>query len=455
MISPEATRAWLETAEDLMVSARNRVDAGGPANALSSSVDDAFSRAPQARILGDSSARVELNARAPELGERLRSFFEWSPADEGRLRAQVAALTAPFGDRHLDLAAVLKRWRSVDAQARSEAQHQLERALDPIASGYVRLTEGLVPPASPTPKPTAKASTTNSGLLLPSALMVEQIALGVFDPAALQPQVQVVAEPEAEGSEADLSLGPWVRALAEAILGRAPADWAELACAAAGTSVADFTPRPLLLFAELGQVPALPFGAPGVPWARGRAAIHPNAEADRLLAHGFGVGALRGGWALGGALAFSFATPTFVKLGLAHEPTDRLRALRTLAFGLAQVGFERTLGAAQLTPARQQKSWSLAVGVEQPRVWAQLANAESRLHRLPGEGRALYPKGGPAMRKAWLRGVSAAMSLRDHFDEDWWRNPRAKLEVVLERIATVTEAGPAEAMSWIRSAAQL
>ena len=427
MISPETTRAWLEAAEELMVSARNRVDAGGSANALTSAIDDSLLRAPQARTLWDVSARAELIARAPELGERLRSFFDWSPADEGRLRAQVAALTAPFGDRHLNLADLLKRWRSVDAQARTEAHRQLERALDPVASGYSNLTEGLVPPAATTPRPTATTTATRTGLLLPSSLMVEQIALGVFDPAVLQPQPQVTAEPEAQGSETDLSLGPWVRALAEAILGRAPADRADLACAAAGTSVADFTPRPLSLFAGLGQVPALPFGAPGVPWARGRAAVHPTAEADRLLAHGFGVGALCGGWALGGAFAFSFVTPSFVKLGLAYEPTDRLRALRSLALGLALFGFERALGAAGPTPAGLRKSWALAVGVDQPWVWAQLAHAESRMHRLPGEGRALYPKGGPGMREAWLRGLSAATALRDDFDEDWWRNPRAKL----------------------------
>lgn len=454
MITPGTTRAWLEAAEDLLVSARNRVDAGGPASAVPSAIDDAYSRVPQARALRDPSARAELSAQAPELSDRLRVFFDWRPAHEAQLRAQVAALTAPFGDRHLNLAELLKRWHSVDPQARTEAQRQLELALDPVATGYGTLTEGLKPASTPPPPPSPEATTTSTGFLVPSALMVEQIALGVFDPAVLQPR-PAAGEPEAAPTEADLSLGPWVRALAEAILGRAPADRTDLACAAAGSGVADFTPRPLSLFADLGQVPALPFGAPGVPWARGRAAIHPNTEADRLLAHGFGVGALRGGWALGGALAFSFASASFVKLGLAAEASDRLKALRTLALGLAQIGFERALGAAQPTPAALRKMWSLAVGVEQPWVWAEFAVAESRLHRLPGEGRALYPKGGPAMHEAWLRGLSAAASLRDHFDDDWWRNPRAKIEVVLERIATVGEAGPTDILSWIRAAAQL
>lgn len=455
MSSPEAARAWLEVVQDLVVSARNQADRGGDGAALARTLEDTSRRIPAAGSLNDPGALAELQARAPELADRVATVLRWPWAEEARLRVALAPSQAPFAGAPRSLQNLLRDQRSSDAQRRAASSLAIEQALEDLAPALLALGRRAVkvpPPVAP-PAPTLS---TVSGLLVPNAMMVEQIALGVFDPSVLRP-APVAPAPEAAPKEEVTdrpSIGPWLRALTESVLGRAPVDHAELTCAAAGVEVADFSPTPWALFAELSP-PELPHDLPGVPWARGRAGVHPGKEADRTLAHGLAAGALLGGWALGGAIAFTMVSEAFVRLGLRDSAGDRLRAVRAMAVALTRAIFHHDVGAMGGDPAALRRRWSREVGVAVPENQAMMGCAEALLAHAPGEERALYPRGGAAFSEAMARGLPAAQLLRDRFDEDWWRNPRATRERIVELIAHIPVAAPGDGMAWIRAATRL
>jgi hypothetical protein len=58
------------------------------------------------------------------------------------------------------------------------------------------------------------------------------------------------------------------------------------------------------------------------------------------------------------------------------------------------------------------------------------------------------------MRSAFELGVVAAERLQERFDEDWWRNPRASRESVLEALVGL-EPSPGLAARWLKRAARL
>lgn len=238
--------------------------------------------------------------------------------------------------------------------------------------------------------------TSAGGLVLPGEGMAEALALGVFDPKSLEPEAAVATQ---DGG------------LAEALLASLGGDWG---AACWTTEVADFRVRLNQPWLGAGDLPT----APWVPARRGQKHAAEGITVAEAGAALLGAGAKSLSPGLAGALVLSAGTLPWVQKVVADPGEDPLATARSFLAWVAQPG----------------------------------DGLAATLAGLPGEEDALYAGAG-LMGRVWAPGAAWAFRLREDFDHDWFRNPRASREVLLQMGAPE----PSEALvwAWIREHARL
>ena len=457
-----AARRWLAHLDATAPAARTWADGGDPW-ALEHLLEHAFDAVPEAAPLREASERSALATAEPRLAEEVRRSLEAPWAREAALRARLARATVTLAGASEPLGRALARLTSGDADERAVAEAAVAEALEVDGPALARLARsfaedeapGAPAPAEPPASPLARAGS----LFVPSAEIIAAVASGLGGLETLlapPPPAPDVKAPAPAGSPE--LLGELCRALAES-LGGVPASWTGWLALWAGRSFADFRVQPPRLLERVGHARALPFRQPAVPLTRAGALVHDGAEADRSFAHLLGAGAAWGHPELGAAWALTAGTAPFVRRGLLSEPAHPVRPRRCWVLAAAGLAMKAALaeeaaGDPVMLGKGLGRAFGAAPGAELRAVYA----AEHGLARAPGEGAAIYGFGGAPVLEVLERGARLAEALRERFDEDWFRNPRATLDVLVECAASVlavrAEVG-ARLLPWLRTAAAL
>jgi hypothetical protein len=243
-----------------------------------------------------------------------------------------------------------------------------------------------------------------------------------------------------------------LRALAASVLGAAPKSFGEWRAACAAFHVADFRPTTNALLAPSGAR-TIPFEHVVAPLTRANAII--AADADAWSSSTFLLGAAHnvGGEACAGAWLATAATRAFVSRGLADRPNDPARAARTFAlccaFRFATARFHE-----HTDPDAMRAAYDETFGASPALALARWWSLEPALAAAPGESRALYPHTA-ALSRAILRGADLASTLRDTYDEDWFRNPHLTAEALRDRALIAQPASEGRLIAWLLEHAHL
>jgi hypothetical protein len=396
--------------------------------------------------------------------------------------AAEAALRRAIQASPVSLSSSMKKYRSASEDARRTAR----AALDPELGRLMTATsprswlERSKAPEPPRPSAPMKVPQAQSGrIVLATEELVAAFSAGaVYDPAlaatiALAPSPEAAPADMPGDSAADspvhetgasstaMADGPsaalieLVRELAERVAGRSVSSFGAWRAAVAGSAVADFRPSPalpILAFAK-GAAP-LPFEQPLAPIARAGACVVPESDATSSIAHLLGVGVLGGDPAIGAALALAAPSRTFLARGLAELPSDRTRARATLALTIAAFALDAAIALRANGDETALRDFTQdAIGAAPPESMAAWWSLEVFAARLVGERSAIYARGGGAIREAILRGVAVAEAIREAFDEDWYRNPRAELPRLKELAASARVSDERALVAWLREAA--
>ncbi len=404
--------------------ARSRADAGDP-QPLAELIDHAL--AGERRLTDEGHLR-ELAAQAPAAGERFASYLAFPFGREARARARIASTELEGGKVRFKSAEAMARLRRGDTAERQialAALGDLDEALDTLAS--------IAPDPVPRVRPAAVEPARHGSILLPTAELMAELGLVTAGPPA----------PGATGPDQASALGELSLALAEATGGRRPLEYGALRVAVAGREVADFRVRHPLVGPG-----TLPFDQPLVPWGRGTA--HVIADGDSWSA----VAALLGGaaGAIGAALAFAATTLPFQPC-FADGGANRRRTARAVAAALAWTAFECQLVAHACSLEDLSNRESGTVGFARPLRLARLLWTGARFESAPGEASARYAGGGRT-ESMLCRGAGLARSLRERFDEDWFRNPRATREI-LDDSARAEAGGIDQVIDWLKESLEL
>ncbi len=449
--------------------ARNAADILGDGRTLADLLEDALRSVPSGPLLRAPEGHKELRAQDEALARAMTRWFRAPLAREAAVRARLHALSAQVLGAAEPLVTTLRRTRAPDAEQRSVALRALDAALDPVAgallsisASYLAMGEAARPPPPPNPAVAAPLPR-QGGLFLATPEVVAALASGVGDLASLiappppSPEPEVPAAP-ADARQARVSrLADLLRALALAVGSECPSDLAGWRARASAHDVADLSVRPATVFHERSaRLRVLPFEAPGVPLARPGAAAAPDGSAWNMSGHllGLGVGLLAPG--LGAALALTAACPVFLRRGLVDAPPDLLRASRAVTLALALRVLLADLGElAAGDPSTLRKAMQDALGGAAPEAWLTTLAAERGLAEAPGEAGAHYVLGGERSAATWRRGAVLADRLRDELDEDWFRNPRASWERLVDLDRSTREDDTHALGRWLQEHAQL
>jgi hypothetical protein len=470
-------RRWIECAKEIASRARSAADLRGDRAPLEAVIETAMTRLPEARFLEESPARAELAAIDRESARQLDRFFGAPWSAEARARSLLAGLELEIAGRKDPLARAMLRYRSADEDERRAARAAIDRALDEVRERHP--IGGLIDalrPREDAPAPRQPAApvlqSTASGLVLPSADLIAGLSDGSagIDVALLAAMTQAqpaapspIASPapalgsageNALGSPGPSSLLPLIRELGESVVGARPETFGAWRAAAAGIDVADFRPSPqIAVLAALEATIALPFERPWVPLGRKGAVCSGGTDATSSIARMIGAGAALGDRAIGGALALALLTRPFLQRALREPPRDRDRAARTIALATmmalldAQLA-ERAAGDVDALRDGYQDAIDCAPSMAIAAWWVD----EHALQAAPGEDTSVYAHGGYAVTDAILRGTSLAGEMRERFDEDWFRNPRATIGAVAELASSSRSAGEHDVVRWTRDA---
>lgn len=466
-IDTDAARRLLATLEADAPRARNRADGSGDARDLARVVELALFSVPAGRVFADAGARRELAAFDAPLARALKTWFQAPFAREAALRTAVFAARGTWIKQDVSIGALMRSYRAFDESTRRGARAELDRLFGTLYSStgvqeIIKQHQRTVPPPSPAPAIPATAPASPSSLLiLPSAELIQGLSGGSpLDPAMLAalatppPAVSSVAPAASpvDAQKEDLALRDLLRAIAESILGTAPATFGAWRAACAALHVADFRTAPLELLGR-PSLRTLPFEHPAVPLTRAGAIVDQDADAWSTSTALFGLGREVAGDAFAGALLATTATKSFATRALSDRPGDPTKAARAFAlscgFRYAASRFHEHTDAESLRAAYDE-TFRASPPAELAAWWC----LESRLASAPGEDAAIYAHTA-ALSTAILRGVGLAATLRDQFDEDWFKNPRLTRDRLRDLAAIAEPAPEARLITWLREHVRL
>ena len=401
-LAPSALEHFVALVDERAPAARNAADQGD-ASFLRRIEGESAREAGVDRTLGDEGAIREARIQWPSLGERLDRIIAHDWAHEGAVRAELATRVVRVGpeERSLDLAFL--GCLAPDPDERAASAEAVERSV--ADDDWLETL--------PDPRPVAADRKSSGGIIL----------LGAPETAA---------EPAPKPTWSWTQLAPLSHALRDAVNERLP-----VRIAARGLSVADFRPTAK---ARAG----LPWMGAVAPFGRGGRLVESGPEADRNAA---AVLALGSDPARGVARILAACSPRGVAAFVADAPRRALPPARALALALTSLLLDDLLAAHADDAEELANLVHMAdpldegPGPELARIWM----GHRRLAALPSES-GLYRFGGGPLAAAAARGLSAAIALRERYDEDWYANPRASDEAIA---GVVGRAEPSPASAWV------
>jgi hypothetical protein len=497
----ELARRFVACARGLAAEARTQADVDGETTPMSSVIDRALARVPEARVFTEAAVLRELEAMNARAAMVVGRWFDAPWALEARARKEMARVEVEIGGVKEPLARAMLRYRSDEEDVRRAARSVIDRTLEAAADRVdlrsivekipslpsVRAdTRRRMEAAAATPSATVGAA----GLLVPTNELIESFALaaGSQDPAlaealiaaalgqgapaaaSITRNVSTLIASQSSGAQlreaaaseppTDAAVAPTVptatmqliRELGDSVGRRSPTTFGAWRAARSGSGVADFRPSAeLSLLRSSSQAIALPFEQPLAPIGRAGAATRSGLDATSAFASLLSAGGSHGDYAIGGALSLTAPTTAFLERGMGDRPTDRDRVSRTFALSAAMAFLDAVLGELSAGDPEQlrdryQEGIACAPSAQLAVWWA----AEHALERAPGEETALYAHSGAKIIDAFLRGVAIVEVLREAFDEDWFRNPRASAETIRSIAQAATPASEERLAAWLR-----